>query len=152
LETLAKTLRASVCDDQLNPPRLSGGGQLLFDQVLANGIESKFQPVGDPQLVDDIVQTGLDREFRDEQFFPDLFVPVTLRHQLDDHCFAIAEQQLIPAWPILRTLSESFNGNILLACSVTTPQPTKSCGNSSNATSRGIQWVAREPALRGGTR
>jgi len=124
----------------------------LFDQALVSGIESKFQPVGDPQLVDDIIQTNVDRQLCDEKFFPDLFVPVTLRHQLDDHCFAIAKRQLIPAWPVLRTLSESFYGSILLESFYTTPQPRKSFGNSSSANSRGIQWVAPEPALQGDTR
>ena len=44
----------------------------MFDQVLVNGIESKFQPVGDSQLVEDIMQTILNRQFGDEKFFPDL--------------------------------------------------------------------------------
>jgi hypothetical protein len=73
----------------------------VFDEALVNGIESKFQPVGNSQLVEDIMQTILDRQFGDEKFFPDLLVPVTLRHQLHDHFFAIAEQRRILAWSVL---------------------------------------------------
>jgi hypothetical protein len=112
---------------------VSGEGQLLFGQPLLNGIKSKLQAVGDSQLVDDIMQTRIDRHLGDEKFFPDLFIPVTLRHQLHDRSFGIAQQRLIPAGPVLRVLSESFDRNILLASFSATPEPKKSCGNNSSA-------------------
>ena len=81
----------------------------MFDQAVVNGIKSKFQPVRDPQLIEDIVQMIFDSLFADEEFFPDLFVPATLRHQLHDLLFSIAEQRFIPPWPIIGTLGESFH-------------------------------------------
>jgi hypothetical protein len=66
----------------------------VFGQALVNGIQSKFQPVRDSQLVEDIVKPILDRQFRDEEFVADLVVPITLRHQLHDRFFTIAQQGL----------------------------------------------------------
>jgi hypothetical protein len=111
---------------------VSGEGQLLFGQALVNGIKSKLQAVGDSQLVDDIMQTRIDRHLGNEKFFPDLFIPVTLRHQSHDRSFGIAQQPLILAGPVFRALSESFYRNILLASSLTTPEPIKSFGNNSS--------------------
>jgi len=50
----------------------------VFDQAVVNGIKSKFQPVGDSQLVEDVVQMIFNGLFANEEFFPDLFVPITL--------------------------------------------------------------------------
>jgi hypothetical protein len=111
---------------------VSGEGQLLFGQSLVNGIKSEFQAVGDSQLVDNVMQTRIDRHLGDEKFFPDLFIPVTLRHQLHDRSFGIAQQPLIPAGPVLQVLGESFDRNILLASLSTTPEPKKSCGDNSS--------------------
>ena len=72
---------------------LSRGGQLVFRQALVNGIQSKFQPVRDSQLVEDLVKTIVDRQFRDEEFFSDLLVPIALRHQLHDRLFAIVQRR-----------------------------------------------------------
>ena len=60
--------------------RLSGRGQLVFGKVLVNGIQSQFQPVRYSQLVEDMMETIFDRQFRDEEFFSDLLVPIALRH------------------------------------------------------------------------
>ena len=88
----------------------------MFDQAVVNGIKSKFQPVGDSQLVEDIVQMIFDRLFADKEFSPNLFVPVTLRHELHNLLFAIAEQRFIPPRPVIGTLGESFHN---LGCDVT---------------------------------
>ena len=81
----------------------------MFDQAVVNGIESKFQPVGDAKFVEDVMQVIFDRLFADEEFSRDLFVPATLRHQLHDLLFAIAEQCFIPARPFVGTLAESLH-------------------------------------------
>jgi hypothetical protein len=80
--------------------RLSGRGQLL-GQVLVNGIQSKFQPVRDSQLVEDMIETIFDRQFRDEEFLSDLFVPIALRHQSHDRLFAIVQQRLYLQGPFI---------------------------------------------------
>jgi hypothetical protein len=54
----------------------------VLDQAVVNGIKSKFQAVGDSQLVEDIVQMIFERLVANEEFFRDLFVPITLRYQL----------------------------------------------------------------------
>ncbi len=66
----------------------------MSGQALVNGIQSKFQPVRDSQLSEDIVKPILDRQFRDEELVADLVVPITLRHQLHDRFFTIAQQGL----------------------------------------------------------
>ena len=66
----------------------------MFRQALVSGIQSKFQPVRDSQLVEDIIKTILDRQFRDEELFADLLVPIALRHQLHNRLFPIAQQRL----------------------------------------------------------
>ena len=100
----------------------------MFGQAPVNGIESKLQAVGDSQLAENVMQTRIDRHLGDEELFSDLFVPVTLRHQLHDRGFGIAQQG-----PVLRALSEGFYRNILLASFLTTPERMKSCENNASA-------------------
>ena len=66
----------------------------MFRQALVSGIQSQFQPVRDSQLVEDLIKTIVDCQFRDEEFFSDLLVRIALRHQLHDRLFAIVQQRL----------------------------------------------------------
>ena len=64
-------------------------------------MESQFLPVRDSQLVEDVMQAAVDRQFGDNAFVADLFVPITLRHQLHDRFFAIVKRRLIPGRPFV---------------------------------------------------
>ena len=71
---------------------------------MVDGVQREFQAVGNAELVEDIVQVIFYRLLADEKFFADLLVAVTLRHQLHDFFFAVAEQRLFAA----RAASELF--------------------------------------------
>ena len=62
-----------------------------------DGVEGKFQAVGNAELVEDIVQVILYGLFADEELFADFLVAVSLRDQLHDFFFAVAEQRLFAA-------------------------------------------------------
>ena len=73
------------------PIRLSGGRHLNFNQAVVNCIKGKLQPIGNAELVKDVMQVILDGLPADEEFFAGLLVAVALGHELNDFFFTIAE-------------------------------------------------------------
>ena len=57
-------------------------------------VEGQLEPVGNAQLVENVVQVVLDGLLADEQLLPDLFVAETLGDELHDFLLAIAEKGL----------------------------------------------------------
>jgi len=68
----------------------------MFDQAVVNDVESKLQPVGNAQLVKEVVQAILDRMFAKEKLLANFPVVIALHHQLNDLFFAVAQQRLVP--------------------------------------------------------
>ena len=54
-------------------------------------VQREFEAVGDAQLIENIVQVIFHRLLADEQFFANFLVPESLRHQLHDFFFAVAD-------------------------------------------------------------
>jgi hypothetical protein len=67
----------------------------LINEPVMDGVERQLQAVGDAQFVEDIVQVILHSLFRNEKFLAYLLVAESLRHQLDDLFFAVAQQRLL---------------------------------------------------------
>src|SRR5260370_40840382 len=68
--------------------RRSGG---LMDEAMVDGVEREFEAVGNAELVENVVQVILDRLLADKKLFADFLVAETLRDELHDFFFAVAE-------------------------------------------------------------
>src|SRR6201984_1602762 len=82
-----------------------------------DSVESKLEPVGHPEVVENVVQMILDRLLADENVLPDFAVVKSVRHQLDDFFFAIAQQRLFAALSGLGGLLERidhFSGHAIV--------------------------------------
>ena len=62
-------------------------------QVVVDGVERQFQPVGNAQLVEDVVQVVLHRLLADEHLLGHFLVLESLRHQGHDFPLALAERR-----------------------------------------------------------
>jgi hypothetical protein len=71
----------------------------VIDQAMVDGVEGEFEPVGDSQLIEDIVQMVFDRLLADEELFADLFIAVTLRHDTNQR--SMADLLCVAEWPLL---------------------------------------------------
>ena len=71
----------------------------LVDQSVVDGVQREFEAVGDAELVENIVEMILDGLLGDEKFFADFLVAESLRDELHDFFFAVAEQRLFAARP-----------------------------------------------------
>ena len=91
-------------DDQAQTEKLR-----LVDQAMVDGVQGEFEAVGDAELVEDIVEMVLDGLLGDEKFFPDFLVAESLRDELHDFFFAVAEQRLFAARPGFRGLRKRFH-------------------------------------------
>ena len=60
-----------------------------------DGVERQFQPVGNAQLVEDVVQMVLHRLLADEHLLGHFLVLEALRHQRHDLPFALAERRTL---------------------------------------------------------
>jgi len=80
----------------------------LVDQSVVDGVQREFKAVGDAELVENIVEMILDGLLGDEKFFADFFVAESLRDELHNFFFAVAEQRLFAARPGLRGLRKRF--------------------------------------------
>ena len=69
-----------------------------------NRVQREFEPVGNAEFVEDIVQVIFYSLLADEKFFADFLVAISLSHQLHDLFFAVAQQRLLAA----RAASELF--------------------------------------------
>jgi hypothetical protein len=96
---VAKTARLGWSRDALR----------LIDQAVVNRVQRQFEAVGDAELVENIVQMVLDGLFGDEKLFADFLVAETLRDELDDFFFAVAEQGLFAARAGFAGLREGFH-------------------------------------------
>src|SRR5712692_3019682 len=77
--------------------RLRGRSGGLIDEAMVDGVEREFEAVGNTELVENVVQVILDRLLADKKFFADFLVAETLRDELHDFFFAVAEQGLFAA-------------------------------------------------------
>jgi hypothetical protein len=62
----------------------------LVNKAVVYGVKGKLEAIGNTQFVEDIVEVIFYGLLADEELFADLFVPVTLRHELDDFLLAVA--------------------------------------------------------------
>src|SRR5437660_7683598 len=69
---------------------------LVYESVV-NGVQGQFEAVGDAELVEDVVQVVLDGLLGNEKLFADFLVAETLRDELNNFFFAVAEQRLFAA-------------------------------------------------------
>ena len=73
-------------------------GQLrLVNQAVVNRVEGKLEPVGNAELIKNIVQVILYGLLADEELFADFLVAEPLGDELNDFFFAIAEERLFAA-------------------------------------------------------
>ena len=87
-----------------------GGMRLgMINQSVVNGIQREFEAVGDPKLIEDIVQMVFDGLFGDEKFFADFLVAEALSDKLHDFLFAVAEQRLLAARAGFRGFGKSLH-------------------------------------------
>src|SRR6185312_5183265 len=77
--------------DSGRPPRPSHPGLRVVVQFVVDGVKRQFQPVGNAELIENIVQMILDRLLADEQTLGHVFVLETLRDQ--SHNFALPRAQ-----------------------------------------------------------
>lgn len=56
-----------------------------------DGVESKFETIGDAKLVENIMQVIFNGLFADEKFFADFAIAKTLRDKLYDFLLALAQ-------------------------------------------------------------
>src|SRR5882724_8537577 len=81
-------------DDQAQTEKLR-----LVDQSMVDRIQCEFEAVGDAELVENIMEMVLDGLLGDEKFFADFLVAESLRDELHNFFFAVAEQRLFAARP-----------------------------------------------------
>src|SRR6266851_4043776 len=81
----------------------------LVNQAVVDRVEREFQPVGDAELVENVVQVIFDGLFADEKFFADFLVPVALGDELDDFLLPLAQQWFFAARPTVGGLRESLH-------------------------------------------
>src|ERR1700676_2914020 len=74
---------------------------------MVNGIQSKFEAIGNTELIENVVQVILDCLLADKELFADFFVAVALRDQLNDLLLPIAEQRFFAARPSLSGMRRS---------------------------------------------
>jgi hypothetical protein len=74
-----------------------------------DGVEGKFEAVGNAKFVEDVVQVILYGLLADEEFFADFFVAEALGDELNDFFFAIAEEGLFAARAGLGRFGESLH-------------------------------------------
>src|SRR6266446_2337769 len=96
--------RNNLPDDQGQREKLR-----LVDQSVVDGVQREFKAVGDAELVENIVEMVLDGLLGDEKFFADFLVAETLRDELHDFFFAVAEQRLFAAWAGFAGLRERLH-------------------------------------------
>src|SRR6266481_2150245 len=90
-------------------PSEAGTQSRLIYKPVVNGVERQFEAVGDAELVEDVVEMVLDGLLGDEKFFADFLVAETLRDELHDFFFAVAEQRLFAARAGFRRLGKSLH-------------------------------------------
>src|SRR6266567_3288671 len=78
----------------------------MINEPVMNRVQRKLEPVGNSQLVKNIVQMVLDRLLGDEKFFANFLVSKTLCHQLNDFFLAVAQQRLFAPRSRFRRLRE----------------------------------------------
>ena len=81
----------------------------LLNQSVVDGVEGQFEPVRNPELVENVMEVVLDGLFADEELSPDFLVPVALGNQLDDLLLAVAEQGLFAARAVVGGLGKSLH-------------------------------------------
>src|SRR2546425_326207 len=81
----------------------------LPNQSVVDGVEGQFEPVRNPELVENVMEVGLDGLFADEELSPDFLVPVALGDQLDDFLLAVAEQGLFAARVVVGGLGKGLH-------------------------------------------
>jgi hypothetical protein len=96
--------RNNLPDDQAQSEKL----RLVYESVV-DSVQREFEAVGDAELVEDVVEMILDGLLGDEEFFADFLVAESLRHELHDFLFAVAEQRLFAARPGLGGLRKRFH-------------------------------------------
>ena len=69
---------------------------LVYESVV-NGVQGQFEAVGDAELVENVVQMIFYGLLGDEKLFADFLVAETLRDELNNFFFAVAEQRLFAA-------------------------------------------------------
>ena len=94
---------------QLALPVRTGKHLRLINQPVVDGVQREFKAVGDAEFVEDIVQVVLDGLFGDEELFAYFLVAKTLRDELHDFFFAVAEQRLFAARPGFGGLRERLH-------------------------------------------
>src|SRR6266849_2025259 len=72
--------------------RAKSGG--LIDKAMVDGVECQFEAVGNAELVENVVQVIFYGLLADKKLFADFLVAETLRDELHDFFFAVAEQGL----------------------------------------------------------
>ena len=89
---------------RVDPKRLG-----VVDEAMMDGVEGEFEAVRNAQLVEDVVQMIFNRLFTDEKLFADLFIAITLGHELHDLLLAVAQQRLIAPGAVVGTLGEGLH-------------------------------------------
>src|SRR5216684_3386302 len=77
--------------------RLQGRSDGLIDEAMVDGVEREFEAVGNTELVENVVQVIFYGLLADKKLFADFLVAETLRDELHDFFFAVAEQRLFAA-------------------------------------------------------
>src|SRR6266851_582808 len=77
--------------------RLRGRSGGLVDKAMVDGVERQFEAVGNAELVENVVQVIFYGLLADKKLFADFLVAETLRDELHDFFFAVAEQRLFAA-------------------------------------------------------
>src|ERR1700674_3356426 len=73
-----------------------------------DGVEGKLKPVGDAELVKDVMNMIFDGLFANEKVLANFLVTLTLRDQSHDLAFTITEQ-FVSLCPALRTSGKGFH-------------------------------------------
>jgi len=90
--------------------------RLVYEPVMYR-IQREFEAVRDAELVENVVQMIFYGLLGDEKFFANFLVAETLRDELDDFLFAVAEQRLFAARPGFAGLRErlhDFGGHAIV--------------------------------------
>ena len=67
----------------------------LINQAMVNGVQREFEAVRNAELIENVVKMIFYGLLTDEKFFADFLVTISLRDQLYNFLFTIAEQRLL---------------------------------------------------------
>ncbi|MFZ0213759.1 MAG: hypothetical protein WAL55_13700, partial [Candidatus Acidiferrales bacterium] len=67
----------------------------LIDQAMMNGVESKFEPIGNAEFIENIVQMVFNCLFANEKLFADFAIAKALSNELNNLLFAVTEQWFV---------------------------------------------------------